>query len=426
MGKLLLTLCFVLLISQVLPLRIIAPEEIAGEEFLSPRQVLVGPRDWSFDFIGQLTTSNDTDPTNKIVMIRSSFGDQQTARDLQSKSPMAIISLQLAANVTYCGLAAYNWDGTDTTGINIPMVIISRPSTEKLWAHIEKYGNVTVQITSDDPNPWTEMFSSGAMIAFQVLQPIFIGLNIVYATYKQVRWVQVKGVERSVPQTVLWFELIANLLRFLAVIVDPIQSRVIFPVLLNQMLYTLSWPFSIMSFLLISFYWHELLRKIKIRMNKFLDKLRVVFWIIFGLLLALELATAIARGLAFAVGTFVLVSGIIYIVIVLATAVFFLTTGIRIMLILNKAKDVASAPEHRKKLVRSTTYLIFVSSSVLICWAIMVAVGGLTTLLWVPWGFYSIWFVVFTLLAVVSASQISAFAIPSTAKSSGSTLWSNP
>jgi hypothetical protein len=31
-------------------------------------------------------------------MIRSSFGDQQTARDLQSKSPMAIISLQLAAN----------------------------------------------------------------------------------------------------------------------------------------------------------------------------------------------------------------------------------------------------------------------------------------------------------------------------------------
>lgn len=51
--------------------------------------------------------------------------------------------------VTYCGLAAYNWDGTDTTGINIPMVIISRPSTEKLWAYIEKYGNVTVQITSE-------------------------------------------------------------------------------------------------------------------------------------------------------------------------------------------------------------------------------------------------------------------------------------
>jgi hypothetical protein len=58
------------------------------------------------------------------------------------------------------------------------------------------------------------MFSSGAMIAFQVLQPIFIGLNIVYATYKQVRWVQVKGVERSVPQTVLWFELIANLRKY--------------------------------------------------------------------------------------------------------------------------------------------------------------------------------------------------------------------
>lgn len=95
------------------------------------------------------------------------------------------------------------------------------------------------------------------------------------------------------------------------------------------------------------------MRKIKIRMNQFLDKLRIVFWIIFGLLLALELATAIARGLAFAVGTFVLVSGIIYIVIVLATAIFFLTTGIRIMVILNKAKDVASAPAHRKKLVRS-------------------------------------------------------------------------
>jgi hypothetical protein len=102
-----------------------------------------------------------------MVMIRSASGDQQTARDFQNKNPAAIISLQMAANgntgiftilgkiqtyietVDYTGLAAYNWDGTSTTDIEIPMVIISKPSAEKLFGYIAKYGNITVLITSN-------------------------------------------------------------------------------------------------------------------------------------------------------------------------------------------------------------------------------------------------------------------------------------
>lgn len=49
------------------------------------------------------------------------------------------------------------------------------------------------------------------MYAFSVIQPILIGVNIAYAVYKQVKWVSIKGWERSIPQTVLWFELVANL-----------------------------------------------------------------------------------------------------------------------------------------------------------------------------------------------------------------------
>lgn len=37
-------------------------------------------------------------PIDRMLMIRSASGDQQTARDLQSKNPAAIISLQMAAN----------------------------------------------------------------------------------------------------------------------------------------------------------------------------------------------------------------------------------------------------------------------------------------------------------------------------------------
>ncbi len=95
-----------------------------------------------------------------------------------------------------------------------------------------------------------------------------------------------------------------------------------------------------------------MIRKLKIQLNVFLDKLRIVFWAVFGLLLALELATAVARGLAFAVGTFVMVSGIIYIVVVLATVAFFFTTGIRLMIMLNKTKKVMSSPEHRMQRVK--------------------------------------------------------------------------
>jgi hypothetical protein len=95
-----------------------------------------------------------------------------------------------------------------------------------------------------------------------------------------------------------------------------------------------------------------LIRKLKIQLNAFLDRLRIVFWVVFGLLLALELATAIARGMAFAVGTFVMVSGIIYIVVVLATVAFFFTTGIRLMIMLSKTKKAMSSPEHRMQRVK--------------------------------------------------------------------------
>lgn len=43
--------------------------------------------------------------------------------------------------------------------------------------------------------------------------------------------------------------------RIIAVTVDPIQSQRIFPYLLNQVLFTVSWPFSLMATLLITFYW---------------------------------------------------------------------------------------------------------------------------------------------------------------------------
>jgi len=58
------------------------------------------------------------------------------------------------------------------------------------------------------------------------------------------------------------------------------------------------------------------------------------------------------------------------------------------------------------------------SASALLLWAIGVAVGGLSIIFFLPYGFFAIWFVGNLLLSFLSFSQIFALQIPRVEKSS--------
>jgi uncharacterized protein (DUF58 family) len=58
------------------------------------------------------------------------------------------------------------------------------------------------------------------------------------------------------------------------------------------------------------------------------------------------------------------------------------------------------------------------SASALLLWAIGVAIGGLSVLFYIPYGFFSIWFIGNLLLTFLSFSQIFALQVPRAEKSS--------
>jgi hypothetical protein len=402
----------IILNARVNSLIIVSPPEIAGQYFNSPRIDQIGPPGWYFEAVGRLALFNDTNPANKILIGQTGASDAEAARRCVEKNPLAIISVQSSSPVDMPGLASYAWDGTDATEVMLRTLQISYPSALKLYEYLNTYPEVIVKIVSNERNLWTEVFTSPMITVFRVILSVMNGLPLLLAAKKLYLFVTRKGCERNIPQLVLIFEIVANTLRIIAVTVDPIQSQRIFPYLLNQVLFTVSWPFSLMATLLITFYWHELIGKTNVNLNNFLAKMKIPFWCTFGVLLVVEVLSGVVRGAGFSISIFKIIVGTLYIVLDGAIAIFFLVTGVRLVKALKKMANVATNMENRVRRLKETTQLIYLSSVIMIIWAIGTAIGGLSPWFWIPWGFYCLWFLGFFLFGFYSLLQIMAIHPP--------------
>ncbi len=102
---------------------------------------------------------------------------------------------------------------------------------------------------------------------------------------------------------------------------------------------------------------HELIAKVNVSINPFLKRLKVVFWVIFGVLLALEVISAIVRGIGYGLGTLLgYIEGTFYVAVVLATFVFFAYCGIKLYSELKKSNKTISDPESRMKKLRRVSH----------------------------------------------------------------------
>ena len=81
------------------------------------------------------------------------------------------------------------------------------------------------------------------------------------------------------------------------------------------------------------------MRKTSMRVNSFLEKLKIPFWCIFAVILALELTASILRGLQFDLQVFLIVMGVCYVVVGLACVIFYVVTGAKLT---NALKTVAN------------------------------------------------------------------------------------
>jgi predicted membrane protein len=85
------------------------------------------------------------------------------------------------------------------------------------------------------------------------------------------------------------------------------------------------------------------------KVNVFLDKLRIPFWCIFAVILALEVTASILRGTDFNFQVFLIVMGICYIILGLACAIFYVIIGVKLTRALQTvSKEVVISSKTRR------------------------------------------------------------------------------
>lgn len=125
---------------------------------------------------------------------------------------------------------------------------------------------------------------------------------------------------------------------------DPTHHRGIFTAQQSSTLYTISYPFNWTVNILLAFYWHDLLIKFNSgRFNFPMVRLKIPCAICIILLFVLEIFTDIMRwsSTGSAVGLVVTINGVVYILVLVPTLIFFLYTSLKLVYYLKASKNLA-------------------------------------------------------------------------------------
>jgi hypothetical protein len=391
-------------------LTIIEPMEYYGMIVATPRSRTIGPRDWTFEIVRELVLPDAANLTDRIILLDLPVGQsQEQAAIVAVENNTAGIITPLRADAPYPGLGAYIWDGSDSHLTMMPATEVIIADFNFLSDLIKNQTRVVVNMTSDEYNPWDVTFQQGGIAFSVVLSPLtFFAMG--FAAFKLVYFIKYRGVQVSVVQIVLLFHIIGNAIRFVDSTVDPVMARTVFPLIVQQLLLTGSWPFSSCSTLLISFYWQELIDKTNARVSLFVKKLKIPFWIISCLIFSMELVSSTLRGTYYPLSVLTTVTGILYIVSETGLSILYFISGVKIVKYIRaSSKDKTS---RRKANLMRTTRSIIISGVLMIFFVVVLAIGGLSNLLYVPWAYWSIWFTIYIFLTVGSIFQIAAFNLP--------------
>jgi len=403
---------FALIVCVSYGLVIIDPTSDSGKFFLSPRITWIG-KGWDGDLIAEIVPSTVTNKTGRIVLqdirvIHRGVDQEYLATQAMEEGGIALITaLKLPTNLP--GFGEYVRTGVSVSMITIPAFEMSQ--TDTLFVlNLTDYGPVIVNVTNNDHNYWSQVLGNqGFMVSFSVILGSIGLVCISLASYKLALLFLHYGVRsRLLVSTVLIFDLIGNLVRFVYVSVDPLFSRAIYYFLGGQILITLSIPFTLASTLLISLYWREVTVRNNVRVLNFLLKLRWPFWGLVVPMLAIELTTSTLRGLGYPFFTVQLIDGAMYLIVSIFVTVLFLYGGTRVL----KALHMLPSSTRTKK-ISKTTKRLMMSAIFQIIFILMIIIGGITPAMYINgYSFYFIWFIAFLTLYGISFSQIIAFRVP--------------
>jgi hypothetical protein len=274
-----------------------------------------------------LVDSTSANVNGRIVYLAEVPKSQLWARifDLKSRGVIGIIfgSIYPVPGQDYC-----TWTGEDVSQIDFPIATVYRTDFDGLHNLLINSEEILIELSSEG-NPWTDVINSVAiLIIFRVFTGGFSVALVIYGSIKLAKFIKYQGSRFNVPQVCLALEIIANLWRVVYLVVDPLGCNFVYGSAVNSFMDTVSLPYQIATFALVAFYWFEIISQASIKIYPFLIRLKIPFFVITFLLIAIDMTISLI-GFYFEVST-TTPSSIIYLVISVALLIFYVATFTRL------------------------------------------------------------------------------------------------
>lgn len=362
-----------------------------------------------FIYTADKNIANTTDITGKILLyVATALEREEDCVALFAGSGIAAFFTVYRQTSDYPGIGNWVRSGHPFPIHEFPVYEITKV---QLNAILEIYNSqpILMMTVHSDPNPWQLTFTT-VLPALGIVLLIMSGVIAIMATYKLIILIQHNGAQLSVPQVILWFNIIACILRGMWTASDPFGAYGTTTFLVSQIGFSISYPFGVASCLLLALYWHELIKRTGKRINLFLDRLKWPFLIVSALMFAFEVATATLRGLDASFLVVTLIDGLFYVVITIAVVVFFCITRYRIQEVFNRLnRGLKNRNDSKLKLATGYLQAICVFGSI---WVIILVIVGLTNLAWNPTAFCILWWIFFPSQTMVNLLQVITIRVP--------------
>jgi hypothetical protein len=185
------------------------------------------------------------------------------------------------------------YSGAQATGVDYPIVNVN----PKEWYLLEAYFTNTpnqfnLTIDSEGVSVWRVQRLSGAYIGFSVVTLALSGTNLVLAVIALIR--HPSGKKRSIASVCLLLEILANLDR-LFFGMDPFAPWRLWPYPVESTLFTMNIPLSLMSMVLLTLYWQELVDFSSLEISSVLSRSKIPAAIIGAVSVTLEVVNSGVR-----------------------------------------------------------------------------------------------------------------------------------
>mmetsp|Transcript_14966 Transcript_14966/g.20930 ORF Transcript_14966/g.20930 Transcript_14966/m.20930 type:complete len:459 (-) Transcript_14966:52-1428(-) len=381
---------------------------------ISAKVVFANPEDWC----SEIKNSN-AELEGNILWINPTTGPVtcNLAERIQKAEKRGVKGV-IYANSGYGhghGILAYfiNYDMEHVHKSSIPAIEISHQDNKDLLKLLKDDSNVMTVVMTEGKNDITD--TENVWDAYSVIFGLYTAACLLLAGYKQYLFIDLHGIQASVPQGCLFLNILSSIFRLL-ICIDPPYTRGIFPFQFSAVLDLLNYPILLCASLLMAFYWEDAMRAAKVHAIPTLQKMKKPFIISACILMFLACLCVVFRSLNSFPKVVMTINIIIILVFTVPITFFYTVEAIKILKILFASKTI-NMGRRQTALYKMTLFLV---GSAVAMFAYVIEVIVLAALPYTINNLITIrWFFHFSINSV-SFFQALAFQNPASSKTSNS------